>query len=129
LKELIALAKSKPGEILYASTGVGTAPHLAAELFSVRAGVKLVYVPYQGRSAGGYRSAGRAHRRHVLARRTKSRKLRLKPAHQSLITDVSGFASTVARSSNRKLRAQSARSRSPTPQHLTKDIRAIKAAK
>jgi hypothetical protein len=79
LKELIALAKSKPGEILYASTGVGTAPHLAAELFSVRAGVKLVYVPYQGRSAGGYRSAGRAHRRHVLAGRTKSRKLRLKP--------------------------------------------------
>jgi tripartite-type tricarboxylate transporter receptor subunit TctC len=48
LRELIALAKSKPGEVLYASTGVGTAPHLAAELFSVRAGVKLVHVPYQG---------------------------------------------------------------------------------
>src|SRR5215210_7815534 len=48
LQELIALAKSKPAEILYASTGVGTAPHLASELFSVRAGVKLVHVPYQG---------------------------------------------------------------------------------
>jgi tripartite-type tricarboxylate transporter receptor subunit TctC len=46
--ELIALAKTKPGEILYASTGVGTAPHLAAELFNVRAGVKMVHVPYQG---------------------------------------------------------------------------------
>ncbi|HTS41546.1 MAG TPA: tripartite tricarboxylate transporter substrate-binding protein [Xanthobacteraceae bacterium] len=46
--ELIALAKSKPGEVLYASTGVGTAPHLAAELFAQRAGVKLVHVPYQG---------------------------------------------------------------------------------
>lgn len=48
VQELIALAKAKPGEILYASTGVGTAPHLASELFSVRAGVKLVHVPYQG---------------------------------------------------------------------------------
>ena len=48
LQELIALAKSKPGEILYASTGVGTAPHLSGELLSMRAGLKLVHVPYQG---------------------------------------------------------------------------------
>ena len=48
VKELIALAKKKPGEVLYASTGVGAAPHLAAELFSQRAGIKLVHVPYQG---------------------------------------------------------------------------------
>jgi tripartite-type tricarboxylate transporter receptor subunit TctC len=48
VKELIALAKAKPGEIFYASTGVGTAPHLAAELFDTRAGVKMVHVPYQG---------------------------------------------------------------------------------
>ena len=46
--ELIALAKAKPGAVLYASTGVGAAPHLAAELFSQRAGIKLVHVPYQG---------------------------------------------------------------------------------
>jgi tripartite-type tricarboxylate transporter receptor subunit TctC len=46
--ELVALAKSKPGEILYASTGVGTAPHLSGELMNMRAGVKLVHVPYQG---------------------------------------------------------------------------------
>jgi tripartite-type tricarboxylate transporter receptor subunit TctC len=46
--ELIALAKSKPGAVLYASVGVGSAPHFAAELFSQRAGVKLVHVPYQG---------------------------------------------------------------------------------
>ena len=46
--ELIALARSKPGEALYASTGVGTAPHLSGELFSMRTGVKLVHVPYQG---------------------------------------------------------------------------------
>jgi len=48
LKELIALAKQKPGEINYASTGVGTAPHLSGELLNMRAGLKLVHVPYQG---------------------------------------------------------------------------------
>jgi tripartite-type tricarboxylate transporter receptor subunit TctC len=48
LKELIALAKSKPGEILYASTGVGTQPHLAGALLARRAGLELVHVPYQG---------------------------------------------------------------------------------
>src|SRR5712692_6703569 len=48
VQELIALAKSKPGEILYASTGVGTAPHLSGELLSMGAGIKLVHVPYQG---------------------------------------------------------------------------------
>ena len=48
VKELIALAKSKPGEILYASTGVGTQPHLAGALLAMRAGLKLVHVPYQG---------------------------------------------------------------------------------
>jgi tripartite-type tricarboxylate transporter receptor subunit TctC len=46
--DLIAAAKAKPGEVLYASTGVGTAPHLAAELFAQRAGIKIVHVPYQG---------------------------------------------------------------------------------
>jgi tripartite-type tricarboxylate transporter receptor subunit TctC len=48
VKELIALAKTKPGEINYASTGVGTAPHLSGELLNMRAGLKLVHVPYQG---------------------------------------------------------------------------------
>ncbi len=48
VRELIALAKAKPGELLYASTGVGTAPHLSAELFDTRAGIKMVHVPYQG---------------------------------------------------------------------------------
>jgi tripartite-type tricarboxylate transporter receptor subunit TctC len=48
VQELIALAKKKPGEINYASTGVGAAPHLAGELFNARAGIKTVHVPYQG---------------------------------------------------------------------------------
>src|SRR5262245_10307896 len=48
VEELIALARSKPGELTYASVGPGTVPHLSTELFSVRAKVKLVHVPYQG---------------------------------------------------------------------------------
>jgi tripartite-type tricarboxylate transporter receptor subunit TctC len=48
--DLIALAKSKPGEILFASSGVGTSPHLSAELFKLMTGVNLMHVPYSGSS-------------------------------------------------------------------------------
>jgi tripartite-type tricarboxylate transporter receptor subunit TctC len=48
VKQLIALAKSKPGEIPYASGGSGTSLHLAAELFKLAAGVDMVHVPYKG---------------------------------------------------------------------------------
>jgi tripartite-type tricarboxylate transporter receptor subunit TctC len=48
VKELIALAKSKPGELTYASVGPGTVPHLSTELFALRTGTKLVHVPYKG---------------------------------------------------------------------------------
>src|SRR5262249_38426586 len=48
VQELVALAKKKPGEINYGSTGVGAAPHLAGELFKARTGINLVHVPYQG---------------------------------------------------------------------------------
>jgi tripartite-type tricarboxylate transporter receptor subunit TctC len=47
-KELIELARSRPGELTYASVGPGTVPHLSTELLSVRSNVKLVHVPYQG---------------------------------------------------------------------------------
>jgi len=46
--DVIALAKSKPGEVLCANVGVGSLPHFAAELFARRAGIKLVHVPYPG---------------------------------------------------------------------------------
>jgi tripartite-type tricarboxylate transporter receptor subunit TctC len=46
--ELIALAKSQPGQIDFASTGTGTSTHLAAELFASMAGVTLTAVPYKG---------------------------------------------------------------------------------
>jgi tripartite-type tricarboxylate transporter receptor subunit TctC len=48
VKELIALAKAKPGTLNYASSGVGSTQHLAGELFSLLAGVNIVHVPYKG---------------------------------------------------------------------------------
>jgi tripartite-type tricarboxylate transporter receptor subunit TctC len=51
VKELIALAKAKPSEINYASSGVGTANHLAAELLASMANIKLTHVPYKGSGA------------------------------------------------------------------------------
>lgn len=50
LKEFIALAKAKPGALNYASSGVGTSLHLAAELFKLQAGVNLVHIAYKGSS-------------------------------------------------------------------------------
>ena len=48
LKELIALAKSKPGQLTYASPGSGSAPHIATELLKSMAGIDMVHVPYKG---------------------------------------------------------------------------------
>ncbi len=48
LKELVAVAKSKPGEINYASSGVATSTHLAAELFMYMTGTRMLNVPYKG---------------------------------------------------------------------------------
>ena len=48
VKELIALARSRPGQINYASSGSGGAPHLGMELFKSLAKVNLVHIPYKG---------------------------------------------------------------------------------
>lgn len=48
LAEFVALAKKKPGSIDFASTGAGSASHLAGELFNQRAGIDMVHVPYKG---------------------------------------------------------------------------------
>ena len=48
LKDLIALAKSRPGQVTYASSGEGSPEHIAGELFKSMAGVDLVHVPYKG---------------------------------------------------------------------------------
>ncbi|MBX9811648.1 MAG: tripartite tricarboxylate transporter substrate binding protein, partial [Burkholderiales bacterium] len=47
-KEFLALAKSRPGQILYSSSGNGSAPHLQMALLASMAGIKLVHVPYKG---------------------------------------------------------------------------------
>ena len=51
LRELVELARQKPGALNFASIGVGSAPHLAAELFKSVANVDITHVPYRGSSA------------------------------------------------------------------------------
>ena len=48
IRQLLTLAKARPGELTYSSSGVGTGPHLSMELFTFMAGVKLEHVPYKG---------------------------------------------------------------------------------
>jgi tripartite-type tricarboxylate transporter receptor subunit TctC len=48
VKELVALAKARPGELLFSSAGVGNVSHLAAELFAAETGAKYLHVPYKG---------------------------------------------------------------------------------
>ena len=48
VKDLIALAKSRPGQINYASASAGGMPHLAGEFFNMMTGVKLTHIPYKG---------------------------------------------------------------------------------
>ena len=48
VRELIALAKARPGQINYASGGNGSAPHFASEMFNTAAGIKLTHIPYKG---------------------------------------------------------------------------------
>ncbi len=50
IKQLVALAKARPNAINYASNGIGSSTHLATEMFSMMAGVKMVHVPYKGLS-------------------------------------------------------------------------------
>jgi tripartite-type tricarboxylate transporter receptor subunit TctC len=47
-KELIALAKAKPGQVFYASAGIGSFTHLSCELFRIMAGIDVVHVPFKG---------------------------------------------------------------------------------
>ena len=52
VKELVAFAKPRPGQINFASAGVGTNPHLSMELFLSLAGLKMMHVPYKGSGQG-----------------------------------------------------------------------------
>jgi tripartite-type tricarboxylate transporter receptor subunit TctC len=50
LKEFVAFARSKPGELNYGTTGVGAANHLVTELFDSKAGIRMTHIPYRGTS-------------------------------------------------------------------------------
>jgi len=52
VKELVALAKARPGKLNYASGGNGTGIHMAGELFNLTAGVRILHVPYKGAGPG-----------------------------------------------------------------------------
>lgn len=52
VKSLIAISKQRPGEINYGSSGIGTTPHLSAELFQYMTGTKWVHIPYKGSGLG-----------------------------------------------------------------------------
>ncbi len=58
VREIITLAKSKPGQLNYASSGVGSPSHLAAELFNLRAGVNIVHIAYKGGAPAAAAIAG-----------------------------------------------------------------------
>ena len=48
LTELVVYAKANPNKVTYASSGVGSAPHLAAEMLAIAAGIRMIHVPYKG---------------------------------------------------------------------------------
>ena len=52
VKEVIALAKARPGQLLYSSAGNGSPPHLSGELMKTMAGIDIVHVPYKGMAPG-----------------------------------------------------------------------------
>jgi tripartite-type tricarboxylate transporter receptor subunit TctC len=52
LREFIAFAKARPGQLNFASAGVGTSPHLSFELFLVMTGLKITHIPYKGSGPG-----------------------------------------------------------------------------
>jgi tripartite-type tricarboxylate transporter receptor subunit TctC len=51
IKELIQLARARPGELTYGSGGIGATPHMAGELFRFATGVRMLHIPYKGESA------------------------------------------------------------------------------
>ncbi|MGZ8269521.1 MAG: Bug family tripartite tricarboxylate transporter substrate binding protein [Burkholderiales bacterium] len=48
VKDLVAIAKSRPGQLAYASTGSGSTPHLTTEMLRMHSGISIVHVPYKG---------------------------------------------------------------------------------
>ncbi|MFN0003544.1 MAG: Bug family tripartite tricarboxylate transporter substrate binding protein [Burkholderiaceae bacterium] len=107
IKELIAFAKSNPGKISFASSGIGSSSHLAGELFKSRAGVEIFHVPYRGTglalqdiiggnvsmaidSLGAYRSSIDAGFLRVLGVAT-SKRLGVLPGVPTIAEELPGF--------------------------------------
>lgn len=65
IKELIALAKAKPGQLSYASAGIGTNSHLSAEMLNAMAGIKILHIPYKGAPQANADTASGAVQLHI----------------------------------------------------------------
>ena len=70
VKELIALAKAKPGELNFASSGIGAAAHLTMEMFKSRIGIDMQHIPYKGTAGALQDTVGGQHQRDVRHRRS-----------------------------------------------------------
>ena len=106
VQELIALARQKPGELNYASIGIGSAPHLGAELFKSVAKVDITHVPYRGSSAQAITaliagdvsmflvgtSRGARARRHAGANRQEARRRHCASRRRSRVQERFGSA-------------------------------------
>lgn len=92
MSELIALAKAKPGELNFASSGIGSAAHLTMELLKSRAGIKLQHIPYKG-TAGALQD--------------------LVGGQVNVMFDITGPLMSQVRSSNAKAIAITAKARIP----------------
>ena len=64
VKELVALAKAKPGGMNFASGGNGSSPHLSGELFNIVAGTRITHIPYKGSGPDDVRGSTRARTTH-----------------------------------------------------------------
>jgi tripartite-type tricarboxylate transporter receptor subunit TctC len=107
IKELIAYAKSNPGKISFASSGIGSSSHLAGELFKARAGIDIFHVPYRGTglalqdliggnismaidALGAYRSSIESGHLKVLGVAT-SKRLAVLPSVPAIAEELPGF--------------------------------------
>ncbi len=79
--ELVAYGKANPGKLNYASAGVGTTPHLAAEMWKSRTGIDAVHVPYKGIGALLYRHDEQQSADVVLQHRRRAAVHRRRPRH------------------------------------------------
>src|SRR3981189_2609446 len=82
VKELIALAKAKPGELNFASSGIGAAAHLTMEMFKSRVGIDMLHIPYKGTAGALQDPVGGQSTDRLAVHATRARQVRSGNANQ-----------------------------------------------